>query len=222
MTSPRTPLHDSLSWIWHHCSAFFGVVLIILALVIGYRWGRSDSTGTPLPTPSTAAESTPKLYTCSMHPSVRLSDPNAKCPICFMDLIPVADDGGGPGSAQRLTLSREAAALADIETARVGRYFPRAEVRLFGKVTYDETSVARLTSYFPGRVERLFVNYVGIPVRRGDHLAELYSPTLLTAFEELRQAPLGTLGHTAEVSNLAHTERAAFCAQRFDDCFGFR
>src|SRR6202012_1859767 len=28
-------------------------------------------------------------YTCTMHPSVRSQDPDGKCPICGMDLVPV-------------------------------------------------------------------------------------------------------------------------------------
>ena len=32
-------------------------------------------------------------YTCSMHPSVHLHDPAAKCPICSMDLVPVRKTG---------------------------------------------------------------------------------------------------------------------------------
>lgn len=126
------------------------------------------------------------MYTCSMHPSVRLPDPDAKCPICFMDLIPISDEGG-EGNEMRVTMSKEAVALSRIETAAVARFFPTAEVRLYGLVTYDETSVARLTAYFPGRIERLFVNYVGVPVSAGEHMAEVYSPELLAAFEELRQ-----------------------------------
>ena len=63
-------------------------------------------------------------------------------------------------------------------------------MRLYGKVTYDQTRVARITAYFPGRLDRLFVDYVGTAVREGDHLAEIYSPDLLAAFEELRQARL--------------------------------
>ena len=122
-----------------------------------------------------------------MHPSVRLKDPNAKCPICFMDLIPVMERGGA-GMEMRLTLSESAKAMAQIETASVGRFFPSAETRLFGKLVYDETSVARISAYFPGRIDRLFVNYIGVSVQQGDHLAELYSPDLIASFEELRQA----------------------------------
>ncbi len=156
-------------WLWKHTSAGVAVVLIIGALIVGYRLGRPA----PEPTPeaaevdSGASPADPQMYTCSMHPSVRLPDPDAKCPICFMDLIPVSDDGG-EGSELRVIMSEEAA--------------------VFGKVTYDETAVARLTAYFPGRIERLFVNFVGIRVARGDHIAEVYSPDLLAAFEDLRQA----------------------------------
>lgn len=178
-----------LAWAWKRTAAGVAVVLIIAALVIGYRIGRPA----PEPEPEVAqAEADtptgePQMYTCSMHPSVRLPDPDAKCPICFMDLIPVTDDAG-EGGELRVTMSEAAAAMSRIETAPVARFFPVAEARLYGKVTYDETSVARLTAYFPGRIERLFVNFVGIPVAKGDHIAEVYSPDLLAAFAELRQA----------------------------------
>ena len=184
-------IRTALGWIWKHIAAGVAVVMIVAALIIGYRIGRPA----PEPASEMAAEAhdhgedtgQPQMYTCSMHPSVRLLDPKAKCPICFMDLIPVAADEG-EGNELRVTMSEAAAALSRIETAPVARFFPTAEVRLFGKLTYDETSVARLTAYFPGRIERLFVNYIGVPVGRGDHMAEIYSPELLAAFEELRQA----------------------------------
>jgi len=181
---------SAIAWVWHHTSAAVAVVLIGLAFFAGYL------VATPEPDPGVAIASTdgtesksdtPQMYTCSMHPAVRLPDPDAKCPICFMELIPVADEGG-EGSELRVTMSEAAAVMSRIETAAVGRFFPTAEVRLYGKVTYDETSVARLTAYVPGRIERLFVNYLGVPVAEGDHIAELYSPEVLAAFEELRQS----------------------------------
>lgn len=190
MSTVLQRLRVAIAWVWKHTAAGIAVVLIIAALVIGYRIGR------PAPEPATELTTDvhehgedagqPQMYTCSMHPSVRLPDSGAKCPICFMDLIPVTADEG-EGNELRVTMSEAAAALSRIETAPVGRFLPTAEVRLYGKVTYDETSVARLTAYFPGRIERLFVNYVGVPVSAGDHMAEVYSPELLAAFEELRQ-----------------------------------
>jgi membrane fusion protein, copper/silver efflux system len=177
-------------WVWKHAAAGIAVVLIVLALIIGYR------IGLPAPEPVSEMEAEahahdsdmgqPQMYTCSMHPLVRLPDSKAKCPICYMDLILVADEGGEENEL-RVSMNEEAAALSRIETAPVERFSPTVEIRLFGQVSYDESSFARLTAYFPRRIERLFVNYVGASVSAGDHMAELYSPELLAAFEELRQ-----------------------------------
>jgi Cu(I)/Ag(I) efflux system membrane fusion protein len=123
-----------------------------------------------------------------MHPQIRLPGPG-KCPICFMDLIPVdAGVSGDDGAAPRLEMSESARALAEIETAEVVRDRPAVEVRLVGKVDADETRNAAITAWVPGRLDRLFVDYTGIRVRKGDHLAEIYSPNLVSAQEELLQA----------------------------------
>ena len=181
----------SAAWLWQHTAAGVALALIVLALLIGYWIGRpapkppSDEVAHEHEQPRSGEQ---QMYTCVMHPSVRLPDPDAKCPICGMDLIPVRKGAAGEGKARRISISPAAAALSRVETAKVGRFFPTAEVRLYGKVTYDETAIARLTAYFAGRIDRLFVNYLGVPVARGDHLAEIYSPALLAAFEELRQA----------------------------------
>ena len=196
MSSKLVRTRAVLAWVWRRAAAWVTLALILLALLVGFRVGQSVSPPAPDHAIGGAGDvhdahrehdNAGVMYTCSMHPSVRLPDPDAKCPICFMDLIPVAEDSGAGGEL-RLTLREEAAALSRVETAPVARFFPVAETRLYGKVTYDETSVARLTSYFPGRIERLFVNFVGVPVAQGDHIAEVYSPELLAAFEELRQA----------------------------------
>ena len=184
---------SSIRWIWSHIAATVGLVLIVAALVIGYSIGNpaiesSDGVHEHSAEEVVATDASPQMYTCSMHPTVRLKDPKAKCPICFMDLIPVMDNAGGEGMEMRLVLSEASKAMSQIETTKVGRFYPSAESRLFGKLVYDETSVARLSAYFPGRIDRLFVNYVGVTVQEGDHLAKIYSPDLLAAFEELRQA----------------------------------
>ena len=105
-----------------------------------------------------------------------------------MDLIPAggeeADTGDGPRS---LTLSENAQALADVETAPVERRFVDVEVRMVGKVQLDETRLAYITARVPGRIDRLYANVTGTPVRQGEHLADLYSPELLSAQQELRQ-----------------------------------
>ena len=128
-------------------------------------------------------------YTCSMHPQIRSQDKDGRCPICGMSLVPVFKQSSADTSRQ-LTMSESAIKLAEIETTRVERFFPEHKVRLFGQVAFDETQVADISAYFPGRIEKLYVNYEGIPVNEGDHLAEIYSPDLITAQQELREALL--------------------------------
>ncbi|MBZ0266951.1 efflux RND transporter periplasmic adaptor subunit, partial [bacterium] len=115
-----------------------------------------------------------------------------------MDLIP-ADAGvmDEDGAAPRLEMSASARTMAEIETTPVVRERPFAELRLVGKVEVDETRVAAISAWVPGRLDRLYVDYTGSAVRKGDHLAEVYSPELLSAQQELLQA-IRTKGATRE------------------------
>lgn len=161
------------------------VVLVITAFLSGRKFGPST------PTESDAehaeqAEKGPEVWTCSMHPQIQLPK-FGKCPICFMDLIPL-EAGASDGGEREISVSEYAAKLMELETAEVARRLMSAEVRMVGKVDYDESRVSYISAWIPGRLDRLFVDYTGIPVKKGEHLAELYSPELLTAQEELIQA----------------------------------
>lgn len=207
MSSENPRWKTTLLWTWHQTSALVALLLIIAALLLGIRIGSggpsSDEPAAAVDT-GAAQDTTPKLYTCSMHPQVRLPDPDAKCPICFMDLIAVSEGAGGEGSERRLALTDAAVKLAQLDTTVVGRFFPTATVRLFGKITFDQTRISRITSYFSGRLDRLHIDYVGTAVRKGDHVAEIYSPNLLAAFEEVRQARLA-LDETMSSSKLVRS-----------------
>ena len=126
-------------------------------------------------------------WTCSMHPQIRQPVPG-DCPICGMDLVPLMDGRGADAGPRELSMSESSRALADIQTVEVRRDFPTAKIRLVGKLDYDETKEKSLTARFPARIERLFVNFTGVRVERGEHLAEVYSPELLTAQRELISA----------------------------------
>jgi Cu(I)/Ag(I) efflux system membrane fusion protein len=130
----------------------------------------------------------PTIWTCSMHPEIRMPKPGL-CPKCGMKLIPLKVSSGEEMTSMReLTVSDSAAALMDIETSAVQRLYPKAEVRMVGKVDYDETRLSYITAWMPGRLDRLFVDYTGIAVRKGDHMVDIYSPALFSAQEELLQA----------------------------------
>jgi len=160
-----------------------GVVLIVLvSIVAGFGLHA-------LLTP--AAEHVTKtqeqeVWTCSMHPQIRLPKPG-KCPICGMNLI-LAKETTDTRSPREFTTSEAAKALMDIETSLVQRKFVDVDVRMVGKVDYDETRLVNITAWVPGRLDRLYVDYTGVPVNKGDHLVYIYSPELLSAQEEMLQA----------------------------------
>jgi membrane fusion protein, copper/silver efflux system len=59
------------------------------------------------------------------------------------------------------------------------------EVRTVGAVVVNETRVAKVTPKFSGYVEKLYVNFVGQRVKRGEPLAAIFSPDLVAAEQEL-------------------------------------
>ena len=133
---------------------------------------------------ATAAE----FWTCSMHPHIHLEE-LGKCPICGMDLIPVYEDKEEEALGPReLKMTAAAQKRAAVEVAAVERKFVENEIRMVGKVEFDETRLAYITARVPGRLDRLFVDFTGVSVKKGDHLVSLYSPELLAAQEELIQA----------------------------------
>jgi Cu(I)/Ag(I) efflux system membrane fusion protein len=123
------------------------------------------------------------IWTCAMHPQIRMDAPG-KCPICGMDLIPLVQNDA-PVDSGAIHLTKEAAALANVLTAVVSKQKPIKEVRLYGKVQADERLLQSQVAHIPGRIEKLLVNYTGEGVRKGQSLALIYSPELVTAQQEL-------------------------------------
>ncbi len=131
----------------------------------------------------------PTTWTCSMHPQIKQDKPG-QCPICAMDLIPVAtaQSTGEFFDPNEIVLTESAAKLADIQTMIVSKGKPQKSLYLQGKVHPDERNIAELTARFGGRIEQLFVNFTGQNVQKGEKLATIYSPDLVTAQRELLEA----------------------------------
>lgn len=160
---------------------FFAAAFVLGYAARGFRSGGREAGERP-------TEEKATIWTCSMHPQIKLPKPG-KCPICAMDLIPVSSlKAQEAGMQRRLAVTEEAKALMEIQTSPVERKFVTAEIRMVGKVAYDETRVKYITAWVPGRLDRLFVDYTGIPVKKGEHLVYMYSPEVVSAQEELLQA----------------------------------
>jgi len=162
------------------------IVIFILGILIGGGPGGGvDHTGHEHGAEAPTAAKKEQIWTCSMHPQIRQPKPG-KCPICGMDLIPVSTEAEEVGPRE-LKLSSTAIKLAEIQIKPVERRYVSTIIRMVGKVEYDETRLGYITARVPGRIDRLYVDYTGITVRKGDHLVYFYSPELISAQQELLQ-----------------------------------
>jgi Cu(I)/Ag(I) efflux system membrane fusion protein len=164
------------------------IIIILVAFLAGFliRGGRVTQEKTKAPDTATGQSGQQQWWTCSMHPQIRQPKPG-KCPICFMDLIPVTQEN--PQAAEReISFSNEALKLMEIETTPVERKFVEAQIYMVGKADYDESRVKYITAWVPGRIDRLYVDFTGIQVAKGDHMVYLYSPELVSTQAELLQS----------------------------------
>ena len=127
------------------------------------------------------------IWTCAMHPQIRMEQPG-KCPICGMDLIPLVQSSSASVDPGSIHLTAEAAQLANVSTTVISKLKPVMEVRLYGKVQADERLLQSQVSHVPGRIERLAVNFTGESVVKGQVLAQVYSPELINAQQELLES----------------------------------
>ena len=166
------------------------IALLSLTLLVGVLlgWGFSALTS-PKPDAHAHAEGEglPSIWTCSMHPQIRLPE-KGDCPICGMDLIPADQESAGKSNSQSFQMTPEALALAQVQTIVVGGMQAKKELVLSGKLQADERESASLTAKFPGRIEKLFVTFTGEQVKAGQRIATIFSPELLTAQKELLEA----------------------------------
>lgn len=166
--------------------------VLIAGVLLGWIFfgGSKSSTKNAMSADHSASEHKPgTVWTCSMHPQIR-SDKPGSCPICGMTLIPLASEETTNDGSEKFTvkLSDAAMKIAEVTVSTVELKAPYKEIYLPGKVMPDERKIAQLTARYPGRIEKLFINFTGQKVSKGQVLAKIYSPELVTAQRELFEA----------------------------------
>ncbi|MCS6913769.1 MAG: efflux RND transporter periplasmic adaptor subunit [Myxococcales bacterium] len=125
---------------------------------------------------------------CPMHPSY-VSERPGSCPICGMDLVrlqrpPEEAPATGSAGLAPVTIGPERRQLIALRTVRVRRGPLSGTIRTIGRVAYDETRVHHIHARFEAYIERLYADFTGKYVRKGEPLVSLYSPELLAAEQE--------------------------------------
>jgi membrane fusion protein, copper/silver efflux system len=174
-TSPEQPTRAG--------SSVRSLALLALGLAVGVG-------GTLLvrrPGPAAAAPAAKKqMYQCPMHLQI-LQDHFGTCPICAMDLVPIEEIQGGASSVDGLaaiTIDPARQQLIGLRTAKVVLGATGGEIRAVVRLAPDETRIRKINVKVEGFVEKLYADFVGKAVAKGQPLFSLYSPEFVSAQRE--------------------------------------
>lgn len=81
-------------------------------------------------------------------------------------------------------LSPEVAQRAEVRTEAVQKRQLIKEVQTVGRITYDERRLKYATAWIDGRIDKLYVDFTGVKVKKDAPLVLIYSPELLSTQEE--------------------------------------
>ncbi|HWN83173.1 MAG TPA: efflux RND transporter periplasmic adaptor subunit, partial [Candidatus Udaeobacter sp.] len=171
------------------------VWLVLGLLVLGAALGGSVTwwiAGRNRPAPTGAPSAKQVIYQCPMHPSIT-SDHPGDCPICGMKLVAVKPEQAAPATSgdssveglATVTIDPMRQQLIGLRTAPATRGQVAGSWRTVGRVEVDPTRVRKINIKVEGYVERMYVDFAGRAVRRGEPLLSIYSPSILAAENEL-------------------------------------
>ena len=147
------------------------------------------------------------VYYCPMHKTYH-SDKPGNCPICSMKLVKLEGPSTAPAAGGAAKVEQTVGAPTATSTPSpasqdnaifvppekqqlIGMRSVPAEmgtltkdIRIVGKVSYDETRVTHIHSKVSGYIEEVFADSVGKPVRAGDPLFTIYSPDLVATEQD--------------------------------------
>jgi Cu(I)/Ag(I) efflux system membrane fusion protein/cobalt-zinc-cadmium efflux system membrane fusion protein len=124
-----------------------------------------------------------KYWAAPMDPTYIRDEPG-KSPM-GMDMVPVYEEEGEekePASTIRIdpvTMQNMGVRLGRVERKPLIKY-----IRAYGNITYDEKRIYTVNTKFSGWIEKLYIDFVGKKVKKGQPLFDIYSPELVTAQEE--------------------------------------
>ncbi len=101
-----------------------------------------------------------------------------------MDLIPVYEGEAELGSGGTIRIDPVTVQNMGVRTAQVMKKDFYHVIRTVGYIAYDERKEFTINNKISGWVEKLYVNYTGKQVKKGQPLLDIYSPELLTTQEE--------------------------------------
>jgi Cu(I)/Ag(I) efflux system membrane fusion protein len=159
------------------------LVFVVAALAGAGGWFAAKKSPTPQATSSSDGRKV-LFYQSPMHPWIK-SDKPGKCTICGMDLTPVYEGEKGIEPQEgTVVLSSNSINVIHVQTSEVKKQPLRRTMNVAGTIEDNDSRHRILSAYVEGRIDKLFVNFVGAEVKEGEPLATIYSPALLNAQRE--------------------------------------
>ncbi len=128
-----------------------------------------------------------------MHPAFK-SDKPGKAPDCGMDLVPVYAGGGGPEAEMppgTIQVTAQKQQLIGVQYGQVDRGPLVRTIRAVGRLSYDETKITHIHTKFEGWISKVYVDFTGQLIRKGQPLLTVYSPELVSTQQEYLIAKRG-------------------------------
>jgi Cu(I)/Ag(I) efflux system membrane fusion protein len=157
--------------------------LLIVGLGVAQKAGWISAGGGGESRPQASSGGEDVRYICPMMCTPPQTKPG-RCPVCAMELVP-ASSGGDDTDEFSIQVDPVARRLANIQTVAVKAIPLARKIRTIGELSYDEGTLKTLSAYVDSRLDRLYADYTGVVVTKGDHLALLYSPQLYSCQVEL-------------------------------------
>jgi membrane fusion protein, copper/silver efflux system len=166
----------------------FLTILITALLAATGTWFALKKTGATAPSAATG-ERKVLYYQSAMHPWIK-SDKPGRCTICGMELTPVYEGEKGfdeTGGGNVVALTQNQIQVLHVQTAEAKTRPLVRTLRVSGTIDDNAMRHRVMSAYVDGRIDKLYVNYIGAEVSEGQPLADFYSPSLLQAEREYRQ-----------------------------------
>lgn len=166
------------------------IVLLAVAVAVPVTWFATRQMSHRAHAPADSAQTGQRkllYYQSAMHPWIK-SDKPGRCTICGMELTPVYEGEAGfdAGGDDVVPLTQQMIRVLNVQTAEAQVRPLERTLSVAGMIDDNATRHRVLSAYIPGRIQKLYVNYMGAEVQEGQPLAEFYSPALLQAEREYR------------------------------------
>lgn len=133
-----------------------------------------------------------ELYICPMHPQIQ-SNHQGVCPICHMDLVlkektsaesefnSLKDSENEIGD---VILSPSQQVLANVQTETVSIKEFKSSLEFNGFIKISESNMRHIATPVSGRIIKMYINFEGQMVSKGEKAFEIYSPEIYSTQKE--------------------------------------